>query len=46
MSARSSEVTPRGSYTGLIVVLAVLAGVALWFINHNALRYTAYDAGT
>lgn len=30
----------------LIAVLACLAAAALWFIEHNALRYLSYDAAT
>lgn len=46
MATRSSEVIPRSSFTGLMLVLVVLAGAVLWFIDHNALRYTTYDAAT
>lgn len=46
MATRSSDVLPRSPSAGLLVLLAVLAGVVLWFINHYALRYTSYDAAT
>ena len=46
MSVRSSDAIARSSYTSLLAVLVVLTGVALWFIDHNALRYSAYDPGT
>lgn len=46
MSVRTSEVIGRSPFLGLTALLVLLAGAALWFIDHNALRYSAYDAGT
>jgi len=46
MAVRSSDAISRPPALGLITVLLVLAGFALWFIAHNALRYTSYNAVT
>ncbi len=46
MATRSSDVVPRNTWAGLILVLLVLAGAMFWFIDHSALRYTTFDAGT
>ncbi len=46
MATRSSDVIPRSGFAVLVAVLVMLAGAMLWFIDHNALRYTSYDAAT
>jgi uncharacterized membrane protein len=46
MSVRRADAVPRNPYFGLAALLLVLASGALWFIDHNALHYSAYDAGT
>jgi uncharacterized membrane protein len=46
MAVRSSEAIPRLPRISLAAVLLVLAGFALWFIVHNAFKYTAYNAVT
>jgi len=30
----------------LLVILAALAGLVVWFVSHNVLRYTQYEPNT
>jgi uncharacterized membrane protein len=49
MSAQGIDVLPAPPRTvrwPLVLGLAVLAGFAAWFIEHNVLHYTAYDPVT
>jgi uncharacterized membrane protein len=44
MAVRSSDAIPRLPPLGLIAVLLVLAGFALWYIAHNVFPYATYDS--
>ena len=46
MAVTTSDAIPRTRPLGLVTVLLVLAGFAVWFIVQNAFRYASYDAVT